>query len=299
MFTENERIAVDALEYVSDVWDYIESPLHLGHQFNIEEFISHSSIQIDATRRLFPINKDTKISTDATASQKAPETNASTDATVSNKAPETNAATDTTASHQAPETNASKYTTASQTAPETNASTDASASQTARESNASTDATASQSAPETNDSTDATASQKAPTTNASTDITASKKAPEANASTDASQITQDNTTTNDNETQNTGNTSDDSTEKNDASQNIPSNNIANNLASTYQELLLDTKTYPITVKGCFSFVKVCVFFNKSILKYPHKMYVNFISTLKNTNKYYNYLNIVITNNTFL
>ncbi|CAC5411680.1 unnamed protein product [Mytilus coruscus] len=239
MFTENERIAVDALEYVSDVWDFMESPLHLGHQFNIEEFISHSSIQIDATRRLFPINKDvvnqthscntnieeSRKTTEQPASQKAPETNISTDATASQKASETNASTDATAFQKAPETNAS------------------------------TNATASQKAPETNASTDATVFQKAPVTNAPTNATALENEPVTKTSTDASQITQDNNTTNDNATQNSRNTSDNSTEKNAASQNIPNNNIANNVASTYQELLLETKTYPITVKGCFSFVK--------------------------------------------
>lgn len=45
-----------ALEYVSDVWGYQESPVHFGNQFNIEEFISHSSIQIEASRTLFQIS---------------------------------------------------------------------------------------------------------------------------------------------------------------------------------------------------------------------------------------------------
>ncbi|CAC5359656.1 unnamed protein product [Mytilus coruscus] len=56
MFTDNERMAMDALDYVSEVWDHNESPLHFGHQFNIEEFISHSSNQKDASKRMFSYN---------------------------------------------------------------------------------------------------------------------------------------------------------------------------------------------------------------------------------------------------
>ncbi|CAC5398181.1 unnamed protein product [Mytilus coruscus] len=57
MFTDNERMAIHALDNVCDVWDYRESPLHFGHQFNIEEFISHSSNQKDASKR-FSSNND-------------------------------------------------------------------------------------------------------------------------------------------------------------------------------------------------------------------------------------------------
>lgn len=56
MFADNERMAIDALDYVSKVWGHNESPLHFGHQFNIEEFISHSSNQKDASKRLFSYN---------------------------------------------------------------------------------------------------------------------------------------------------------------------------------------------------------------------------------------------------
>lgn len=56
MFSENERLAIDALDYVSEVWEHNESPLHFGHQFNIEEFISHPSNQKDASKRLFSNN---------------------------------------------------------------------------------------------------------------------------------------------------------------------------------------------------------------------------------------------------
>ncbi|XP_052067203.1 transient receptor potential cation channel subfamily M member 6-like [Mytilus californianus] len=56
MFSDNERLAKDALDYVSEIWEHYESPLHFGHQFNIEEFISHPSNQKDASKRLFSYN---------------------------------------------------------------------------------------------------------------------------------------------------------------------------------------------------------------------------------------------------
>ncbi|XP_071123291.1 transient receptor potential cation channel subfamily M member-like 2 [Mytilus edulis] len=56
MFTDDEQMAIEALDHVCDVWGNIESPLHFGHQFNIEEFISHSSNQKDASKRLFAYN---------------------------------------------------------------------------------------------------------------------------------------------------------------------------------------------------------------------------------------------------
>ncbi|XP_052059513.1 uncharacterized protein LOC127700085 [Mytilus californianus] len=56
MFTDDEQMAIEALDNVCDVWGNIESPLHFGHQFNIEEFISHSSNQKDASKRLFAYN---------------------------------------------------------------------------------------------------------------------------------------------------------------------------------------------------------------------------------------------------
>ena len=52
-------MATKALDYVSEVWDHKESPLHFGHQFNMEEFISHPSAQKDASKRMFPyVNED-------------------------------------------------------------------------------------------------------------------------------------------------------------------------------------------------------------------------------------------------
>ncbi|XP_076115503.1 transient receptor potential cation channel subfamily M member-like 2 [Mytilus galloprovincialis] len=54
MFIHNETMATKALDYVSEVWDHKESPLHFGHQFNMEEFISHPSAQKDASKRMFP-----------------------------------------------------------------------------------------------------------------------------------------------------------------------------------------------------------------------------------------------------
>ncbi|XP_071121139.1 transient receptor potential cation channel subfamily M member-like 2 isoform X2 [Mytilus edulis] len=59
LFTDNERMAIHVLDNVCDVWDYRESPLHLGHQFNIEEFISHSSNQKDASKRFYSYNEAT------------------------------------------------------------------------------------------------------------------------------------------------------------------------------------------------------------------------------------------------
>ncbi|CAC5385423.1 unnamed protein product [Mytilus coruscus] len=56
MFADDEQMAIEALDNVCDVWGHIESPLHFGHQFNIEEFISHSSNQKDASKRLFSYN---------------------------------------------------------------------------------------------------------------------------------------------------------------------------------------------------------------------------------------------------
>ncbi|CAC5385418.1 unnamed protein product [Mytilus coruscus] len=54
MFTSDEKQAKEALDCVSEVWDHKESPLHFGHQFNMEEFISHPSAQKDASKRMFP-----------------------------------------------------------------------------------------------------------------------------------------------------------------------------------------------------------------------------------------------------
>ncbi|CAC5377166.1 unnamed protein product [Mytilus coruscus] len=81
MFTDDEQMAIEALDNVCDVWGHIESPLHFGHQFNIEEFISHSSNQKDASKRLFSYNvaavedvhldiKPEKITAKAPSSQK-------------------------------------------------------------------------------------------------------------------------------------------------------------------------------------------------------------------------------------
>ncbi|CAC5363811.1 unnamed protein product [Mytilus coruscus] len=53
MFSEDESVAIYALENVSNVWDYIESPIHFGHQFSIEEFVSLSSNQKNASKALF------------------------------------------------------------------------------------------------------------------------------------------------------------------------------------------------------------------------------------------------------
>ncbi|CAC5363831.1 TRPM5 [Mytilus coruscus] len=54
MFIYKETMATKALDYVAEVWDHKESPLHFGHQFNMEEFISHPSAQKDASKRMFP-----------------------------------------------------------------------------------------------------------------------------------------------------------------------------------------------------------------------------------------------------
>ncbi|VDI27017.1 Hypothetical predicted protein, partial [Mytilus galloprovincialis] len=53
MFKHNEEMATDALDHASEVWSYVESPLHFGHQFCMEEFISHRSTQKDANTRLY------------------------------------------------------------------------------------------------------------------------------------------------------------------------------------------------------------------------------------------------------
>ncbi|VDH95158.1 Hypothetical predicted protein [Mytilus galloprovincialis] len=59
LFIHKETMATKALDYVSEVWDHKESPLHFGHQFNMEEFISHPSAQKDASKRMFPyVNED-------------------------------------------------------------------------------------------------------------------------------------------------------------------------------------------------------------------------------------------------
>ncbi|XP_071123294.1 transient receptor potential cation channel subfamily M member-like 2 [Mytilus edulis] len=54
MFRENETMATKALDCVSEVWDHKESPLHFGHQFSMEDFISHASAQKDASKRMYP-----------------------------------------------------------------------------------------------------------------------------------------------------------------------------------------------------------------------------------------------------
>lgn len=53
IFKHNEEMATDALDHASEVWSYVESPLHFGHQFCMEEFISHRSTQKDANTRLY------------------------------------------------------------------------------------------------------------------------------------------------------------------------------------------------------------------------------------------------------
>ncbi|VDI21399.1 Hypothetical predicted protein, partial [Mytilus galloprovincialis] len=54
LFQKDEDMATKALDYTSEVWGLEEKPLHFGHQFNLEEFISHPSAQKDASKRLFP-----------------------------------------------------------------------------------------------------------------------------------------------------------------------------------------------------------------------------------------------------
>ncbi|XP_052059492.1 transient receptor potential cation channel subfamily M member 2-like [Mytilus californianus] len=54
LFQKDEEMATKALDYTSEVWGLEEKPLHFGHQFNLEEFISHPSAQKDASKRLFP-----------------------------------------------------------------------------------------------------------------------------------------------------------------------------------------------------------------------------------------------------
>ncbi|VDI21395.1 Hypothetical predicted protein [Mytilus galloprovincialis] len=54
LFSLDENMATKALDHVSEVWDHKESPLHFGHQFNMEEFISHPSAQKDASKRMYP-----------------------------------------------------------------------------------------------------------------------------------------------------------------------------------------------------------------------------------------------------
>lgn len=51
-------MATQALDHVSEVWEYVESPLHFGHQFGMEEFISHTSTQKDANKRLYSYRND-------------------------------------------------------------------------------------------------------------------------------------------------------------------------------------------------------------------------------------------------
>lgn len=51
-------MATKALDHVSEVWDHKESPLHFGHQFSMEEFISHPSAQKDASKRMYPYAKE-------------------------------------------------------------------------------------------------------------------------------------------------------------------------------------------------------------------------------------------------
>ncbi|XP_063399651.1 transient receptor potential cation channel subfamily M member 8-like [Mytilus trossulus] len=58
LFKHNEAMATQALDHVSEVWEYVESPLHFGHQFGMEEFISHTSTQKDANKRLYSYRND-------------------------------------------------------------------------------------------------------------------------------------------------------------------------------------------------------------------------------------------------
>ncbi|XP_063399647.1 uncharacterized protein LOC134684291 [Mytilus trossulus] len=53
LFQHDEEMATNALDHASVVWEYIESPLHFGHQFGMEDFISHTSTQKDANKRLY------------------------------------------------------------------------------------------------------------------------------------------------------------------------------------------------------------------------------------------------------
>ncbi|CAC5411679.1 unnamed protein product [Mytilus coruscus] len=58
LFKHNEVMATEALDHVSEVWGYVESPLHFGHQFGMEEFISHTSTQKDANKRQYSYRND-------------------------------------------------------------------------------------------------------------------------------------------------------------------------------------------------------------------------------------------------
>lgn len=53
LFQHDDKMATDALDHASVVWEYIESPLHFSHQFGKEDFISHMSTQKDANKRLY------------------------------------------------------------------------------------------------------------------------------------------------------------------------------------------------------------------------------------------------------
>lgn len=52
-------MAKEAMDYVCDIWDLSESPIHFSHQYNIEEFISHSHVQKEADKRMYAYNIET------------------------------------------------------------------------------------------------------------------------------------------------------------------------------------------------------------------------------------------------
>lgn len=46
-------MAKEALDYACKVWDIYESPISFGHQYAIEEFISHNVTQKDIINRMY------------------------------------------------------------------------------------------------------------------------------------------------------------------------------------------------------------------------------------------------------
>ncbi|XP_052067099.1 transient receptor potential channel-like [Mytilus californianus] len=243
MHADDESMAIAALEYVSEMWDNIESPLHFAQQFNIEEFISHSKIQIDASRRLFPVNKNANDKTikSGTASTKASDNKSSIDDSASQTTP------DTTTSRHTETQNMSNKTTG-------NTKSDT-ASKNTSDSKSSMVDSASQSKPDT------TTAKHTETQNMSDKTSENTKSDSASKNASGSkfsigdsesQTTPDITAAKNTETQNM---SDKTTEKAAASQNLSKNNTASSTALKTQEPLLNCKTYPMTISGWFSFVK--------------------------------------------
>lgn len=262
MHDDDESMAIAALEYVSEVWDNVESPLHFAQQFNIEEFISHSKIQIDASKRLFPVHKHGKEITIKSDSK-------------STKASDNKSLMNDSASPTTSDTTTSRITETQNMSDKTTENTKlGSAIEKAPDSKSALGESASQTTPDT------TTSKNTETQNMSDNIAEHTKSDSAskNASGNKSsmgdfelQTTPDTSAGNNTEPQSMSATT---TEKAAASPNLSKNNTASNTAPRTEEPIFNSKIYSITFSGWFSFVKVCTVIRKMLMIFSQNLFSN-------------------------